>query len=274
MFKSLLNCFKKSADNVSSKGELPAPTCGKPPVFDFDVVQNFFSEPLDKTIQELRKKTDGDKSTIASLTGKIIRQALGDGILDREEEKKIAALMREFQITAQNLSHEDRLLLTKNLLIRDLLSSRVKPRFSLFELPFTFLKDEIVIWGFHPVRVAEIKTVKQWQSGSNGISLRICSGIYWHLGKTKGRRVESTEQVDLGSAIVAITNKHLYMLTSRRDSLRIRHDKIVSLVPDEEGVLVFREGARTNPLYFQPDDVWFFMNLMQNATNWDSRTKR
>lgn len=273
MFKKIFSCFKQTQSE--SPHITPEPNTQKSePLFSFDIIHEFFKEPLEKIIQEIKTKTNGDKQIIARLTGKIIRHALGDGVLDREEEKKIAALMREFQITAQDLSYDDKMLLTKNLLIRDLLSSRVKPRFSLFELPFTFMKDEIVIWGFHPVRISEIKTVKQWQSGSNGVSLRICSGIYWHLGKTKGRRIETTERVDLGSAIVAITNKHLYMLTTRRDSLRIRHDKIVSLVPDEEGVLVFREGARTNPLYFQPDDVWFFVNLLQNATNWDIRTKR
>ena len=186
-----------------------------------------------------------------------------------KEEKKVAFFMRSFQITAQDLPHNDKMLLTKNLLIRDLMNSRVKPRFDLFELPFTFMKNEIVIWGFHPVRVSEIKTVKQWKSGSRGFSIRILSGVYWHLGRTQGKRIETTEQIDLGTAIVAITNKHIYILTSKKDSLRIRHDKIVSLVPDESGVLVFREGARVNPLYFQPDDVWFFINLMQNASNWD-----
>ena len=241
--------------------------------FDFDVVGNFFTLPLEKIIAEVKEKTASEKNIIAKLTGQIIRRALGDGVLDREEEKKIATFMREFQITAQHLSNEDKTLLTKNLLIRDLLDSRVKPRFTLFDLPFSFMKNEIVIWGFHPVQVSEIKTVKQWQSGSRGFSIRIMSGIYWNLGGTKGKRIETTECTDLGTAIVAITNKHLYMLTTHKDSLRIRHDKIVSLVPDNNGVYVFREGARVNPLYFQPDDVWFFTNILQNATNWDYASK-
>ena len=110
--------------------------------FDFDVVGNFFTLPLEKIIAEVREKTVGEKNIIAKLTGQIIRRALGDGVLDREEEKKIAAFMREFQITAQHLSNEDKTLLTKNLLIRDLLDSRVKPRFTLFDLPFSFMKND------------------------------------------------------------------------------------------------------------------------------------
>jgi len=270
MLGKLLACFSKKNSAQNSKNELVQKKI-EDPVFSFDIAQEFFVLPLEGIIAEVEEKTNRNKDIIAKLTGKIIRYALSDGVLDREEEKKIAAFMREFQITAQNLSLEDKTLLTKNLLIRDLLDARVKPRFSLFELPFNFMKNEIVIWGFYPVEISEVKTIKQWQSGSRGLSIRIASGIYWHLGRTKGKRIETVERQDLGTAIVAITSKHLYLLTKHKDSMRIPHNKIVSLVPDEKGIFIFREGARANPLYIQPDDVWFFTNLMQNASNWDKK---
>ena len=220
--------------------------------------------------EELERVKDSDTETKAAAVGKLIRRNLEDGILDKNEEARLDEVIEKLGLTLDDLSIADQRLLGKGLIVRDLLEGNVKPRVNVTGMPFKFMKSEVLVWAFQPVHISEIKTVSAWQSGQQGVSLRLAKGVYWHLGKTQGHRVERQELKDLGSGIVAVTSKHIYMLTGSQDSMRIRHDKIVSIVPDSNGAIIYREGARSNPLLFECNDPWFFLNVVQNASNWDA----
>lgn len=220
--------------------------------------------------EELESVKDADIKTKAAAVGKLIRRSLEDGVLDKNEEEHLNEVIAKLGISLDDIAIADQRLLGKGLIVRDLLEGNVKPRVNVTGLPFKFMKSEVLVWAFQPVHISEIKTVSAWQSGQQGVSLRLAKGVYWHLGKTQGHRVERQELKDLGSGIVAVTSKHIYMLTGSQDSMRIRHDKIVSIVPDTNGAIIYREGARSNPLLFECDDPWFFLNVVQNASNWDA----
>ena len=48
-------------------------------------------------------------------------------------------------------------------------------------------------------------------------------------------------------------------------AFRIRHDKIVTIVPYSDGIEVQRDAATAKPQKFVTDDGWFLYNVVQNA---------
>lgn len=234
-----------------------------------EVISRHAANTKEAIAETVDKAKDMDLQSKTAAIGQLIRRILDDGVLDHAEEEELNAAIDKLGLTLDDIPMDEQRLLGKGVLIRDLLEGNVKPRVNALGLPFKLMKSEVLVWAFQPVHVSEIKTVKEWEAGHKGVSLRVAKGVYWHLGKTKGRRVEKTELKDLGSGIVAVTSKHVYMLTGSQDSLRIRHDKIVTIIPEEDGLILYREGARANPLYFETADAWFFANVVQNASNWD-----
>jgi hypothetical protein len=71
----------------------------------------------------------------------------------------------------------------------------------------------------------------------------------------------------IGNGAVAITLHHIYYEPAT-GSKRIKHDKIVSIAPYADGVLVSAEGASDSAILFETSDPGFFANILQNAQNW------
>lgn len=233
----------------------------------------FFRKPTQEVVEKMQEKlADKDdfmkKVEIVDSVDLIIDLAYKDGIITDEEENKIIEYMKAFNLTTKDLPGRVHEKLIKGLVIRDLLAGIYNNRVVLANVPFNFMKSEKIIYAFPNISISEIKTVHEYQAGSRGMSFRVMKGVYYHTGGTKGQRIEKQELKRLGYSDVAITNKHLYF-QANNNAMRVKHDKIVSIIPDEDGVTVFRDGARANPLYFRFDDSWFFANILQNAQNID-----
>lgn len=235
---------------------------------------NFFEKPTQEIVETMQAKFDANtddfmkKIEIVDSVDRIIDLAYKDGIITDEEENKIVEYMKAFNLTTKDLPGRVHQKLIKGLVIRDLLAGIYNNRVVLANVPFNFMKSEKIIYAFPNISISEIKTVHEYQAGSRGMSFRIMKGVYYHTGGTKGQRIEKQELKRLGYSDVAITNKYLYF-QANNNAMRVKHDKIVSIIPDEDGVTVFRDGARANPLYFRFDDSWFFANVLQNAQNID-----
>ena len=55
---------------------------------------------------------------------------------------------------------------------------------------------------------------------------------------------------------------------SPETSFRIAFNKIVSRYNNGDSVIIYRDGAKNNPLMLEYNDTWFLYNILQNATNW------
>ncbi len=66
---------------------------------------------------------------------------------------------------------------------------------------------------------------------------------------------------------MAITSKNMFFTINGMDSVKIPLNKIVSVYPYSDGVLVVQDGKRKSPLFFHVDDSWFFANALKNASN-------
>lgn len=209
-----------------------------------------------------------DKLQLIQVIEKSIVKALEDNFLSQEEEQRVSDFMDYYKIKKEDLSHDSLESLVKGALLRDLFESRINPRFNAINLPFKLMKKEVLIWAFPSINISEIVTVKEWQRGSQGVSFRVMKGVYWRMGASKGKIVESRERKDLGTGTLAVTTHHLYIKVGGSFSKRINLEKIISVEADSESVVIFLDGQRSNPICFNTSDTWFLANLIQNATNW------
>ena len=205
-------------------------------------------------------------AVMASLDG-VVDQALQDGILSEDEESRIADLMAHYQITVNDLPRALGERLTQAAVIRDLMEGKVNPRLEVTDMPFNIGKKEVVIWVFRKVYAYEHKTGYRYEGGSRGTSIRIAKGVYWRVGNYKGSKVPVEQRISIGSGPLAITNKYLYFMGEK--SLRVAHNKIISIVPTGGSVLVGRDLVRSHTLELDTGDDWALANMLSNAQNWD-----
>lgn len=235
-------------------------------------LQDFFEKSLEENIQSIEtgfgENADENKKKqiISDKMEHIVELAYKDGIISEDEEQKITEVLAHYGMKASDLPRYTHEMLIKGLIIRDLLEGKCSDRIVVPNNTFNLMKSEKMIFAFGGMPVSEIKTVSEYQAGSQGFSFRVMKGVYYHAGGTKGKRIEKKVVKSLGYSDVVITNKHVYF-QANGDAMRIKHDKIVSIIPDSEGVTVFRDGARQNPLCFQTSDAWFLANVMKNAQN-------
>lgn len=247
-------------------------TAEQPPQIPNAELQDFFDKSCEENIQSIEASFDENtdeskkKHIISDKIEHVVELAYKDGIISEDEESKITEILAHYGMKASDLPRYTHEMLIKGLIIRDLLEGKYPNRIVVPNNTFNLMKSEKMIFAFSGMPISEIKTVSEYQAGSQGFSFRIMKGVYYHAGGTKGKRIEKKTVKSLGCSDVVITNKHVYF-QANGDAMRIKHDKIVSIIPDSEGVTVFRDGARQNPLCFQTDDAWFLANVMKNAQN-------
>ena len=122
-------------------------------------------------------------------------------------------------------------------------------------------KKENVLWVFKNVEGYEEKTGHKYIGGSNGVSMRICKGVYYHVGASKGHSVAYQYQTPLGRGIFVVTNKYLYFLGVKQVKLSI--SKILSFEPYSDGIVLVKDGTNPKPYTFIGFDSWFVVNAMQ-----------
>lgn len=197
----------------------------------------------------------------------LVQKMLDDGILSNEEEAIIDKILFAYGINANDLPPATQTLLAKGQIVRNLIEGNIQPCFSKKDLPFRFMKTELLIWAWADVPMSAVKTVSRIEGRTRGVSVRIMKGVYWRTGGFSGERVSRQEVQNMGNAFVAVTSKHIYYMVGH-ETKRIKHEKILSITPYSDAVSITPEGARALPLIFYADDPWFFANVVQNAPNW------
>jgi hypothetical protein len=192
---------------------------------------------------------------------------LEDGVLDKEEELRLAEYMKQFNLAQQELDHQGAYSkLVKSAVIRDLVNGIIPQKIQVnIDLPFNLQKTEQLIWVFQGVQYYEDKTQRQYVGSSQGVSIKIVKGVYYRVGAFRGQPVERTERVQIDTGFLGITSKHLYFAGPRK-SVRVRHDKIISFIPYSDGVGIQTDGVTAKPKIFVTGDGWFTYNLLSNIS--------
>jgi len=119
------------------------------------------------------------------------------------------------------------------------------------------------VWVFQRCDYLEDKIHRQYEGGSQGVSIRVMKGVYYRMGAFKGQAVDRTERVHVDTGLVVVTDKNIYF-AGPAESLRIPYTKIVSFQPFSDGIGVIRDAASAKPQIFVTHDGWFTYNLVTN----------
>lgn len=205
------------------------------------------------------------RSLLTSGWGSAVDSFLADGVLDESEEKQLAKLMQELSLSQAELdSSGASAKVIEAAILRDVLNGIVPQRITLEgSLPFNLQRNEKIVWTFPNTDYLKDKIRRQYVGGSQGVSVRIMKGVYYHVGAFKAAPVDRTERVHVDSGLVGITNKHIYF-AGTATSFRVPYAKIVSFQPFSDGVGLTRDASSAKPEIFVTKDGWFTYNLVTN----------
>lgn len=127
--------------------------------------------------------------------------------------------------------------------------------------PILLGKAESILWAFNGVSLFEEKVEREWVGRNRGMSFRICKGVYYRTGGSKGHAVEHSSMQQVGIGTLYVTNKNL-VFHSMVKAIKIPYKKIVGITPYSDGIEIHRDGANVKRMTIQGFDPWFVMNLM------------
>jgi len=191
---------------------------------------------------------------------------LADCVLSVDEEHHLAEFMDHFGLSQAELDrHGMHSKVAKAAVLRDLMQGKLPQRIKVAGgLPFSLLKTEHLIWLFTDVGYLEDQVRREYVGRSSGLSIRLAKGVYYRVGAFRGHPVTKTDRVHVDTGLLGVTNKHLYFAGPLK-SFRVRHDKIVSIMPFSDGAGIVRDAASAKPQVFVTGDGWFTVNLLADA---------
>src|SRR5205814_5647444 len=127
---------------------------------------------------------------------------LNEDVESRLLELKAALSLDDSQL--QRTGTWDRMV--KSAMIRDVLNGLIPKRVSFDgNLPFNFQKGEEVVWAFQHADYLEDIKRREYVGGSQGVSVRVMKGVYYHVGAFKGHTVQRTERSHIDTGLIAVT---------------------------------------------------------------------
>jgi tetratricopeptide (TPR) repeat protein len=161
----------------------------------------------------------------------------------------------------------------KLLVLKDIADEKLPSRVEVTnDIPFNLQKGEKIIWLTNLVELYEETISKSYEGGSVGMSFRVAPGTYLRASEYKGQPIETVNNKFITKGIIGYTQKHLYFFSFKK-SFKIRYDKIVSLVPRSNGIIIMTEGVSKKPITFKNEDGVFIYNLITSLTRCEIELK-
>ena len=200
---------------------------------------------------------------------KAAKFTLEDNLLSEQEEKQLVSMLNSFSLNQDQIQDKSTYpLLVQGKILRQVMEGKLPTpeSFTNDSMHFNFEKDENVIYAFSESELLEKKKKISYVGGSSGVSVRVAKGVYYRQSAFRGERVETqvNEQTDVG--VLCITDKHLYF-SGENKAYKIKHSKIIALLPFSNGIGIQKEGASAKTIIFIVGTGWFIYNLMSNIKN-------
>ena len=231
---------------------------------------DFLQRELDQRAHYGNIGFDVVEGMIAGTWRRVVQQKLQHGLVSPDEEKVLETIAERFGLSDAVLDEDGaRSRLRFNAVLRQVLTGN-PPEWP-EPTPFNLRGQERMVWLFHKVKYYEDRvrhtTLRESHGNYGGASLRIARGIYYHAGSFGATSVATTTEqqvrVYVDSGTLGLTTENLYF-ASRKQSLRLPYDKIVTFTPNNIGIRICREGASAKPQTFYVSDPWFAHNLLVN----------
>lgn len=269
----LLNLLKVPYQTISTKGGLDEFT--KKLMRGFMV--DYFTDKLPLSTAQQRcgsvlKRFPMTQSQIDDAYWHVLDRAatnfLADGSLSDAEQQKITDFTQTLGLPLNNIpapyQNGDISKLSQVALIKAL-QNGIVPN-SNIQAPIMLGKKETVLWAYNGVSCYQEKITREWVGRSNGMSFRVCKGVYYRTGRSKGHPVERSSMELQGVGTLYVTNKNL-IFWSQMKNVKIPFAKVIGFTPYSDGLEVHRDGATAKRLTLQGFDPWFIMNVISQLTN-------
>jgi len=131
---------------------------------------------------------------------------------------------------------------------------------------FNLQAGEVPVFGIANVLLSEEQTTSTYVGSYSGASIRVASGLYYHLGGVRGHRVQSTslQEADYGDFLM--TTRSIYFGGREKGvNFRLPYKQIVRFQPYSDAVGICKNGTKEK--IFAPQQVsesgWFLFNVLQ-----------
>lgn len=190
---------------------------------------------------------------------------LDDGVLDVEEEEKLARCQNRFALSQGEIDRNGKFSrVAKSSILRRVMMGEVPSMVDFgADHIVNFQKGETPVWMFSQCQYLEDTVRRQFVGASQGLSFRVMSGVYYRIGGFKGEPVSTIVRKNLGEGFLVVTDRNLYFVGPGKTT-RIPYFKVVSFTPHSDAVGLMRDAATAKPQFFVVDDAWFAYNLITN----------
>jgi hypothetical protein len=171
--------------------------------------------------------------------------ALDDDVLSRDEESRFTALTSGLGISETELTQGS----LADVFVRIAVGRLNDGRLSSFESTVIVAKRGEQVYAETEASLLKEVAVREWQSGSQGVSIRLTKGVRYYVGGTRGRMVTVGSQMqtdDAGSLVVTSTRA---VFVGARKTLEFPLTKIVSVEVFSDGIRLHASNRVNAPLF-------------------------
>lgn len=216
-----------------------------------------------RVISTLPISREGANEAYFYVLNKAAHNFLKDGFISDDEQRKIDEYINSLALPMNDLPVQLRgseiEKISQASILKNFERGILPPKN--INAPILLGKTEYVLWAFNGVTFFEEKIEREWVGRNRGMSFRICKGVYYRTGGSKGHAVEHSSMQPLGTGTLYVTNKNL-VFHSMMKAVKIPYKKIIGMTPYSDGVEIHRDGANVKRMTIQGFDPWFVMNLM------------
>jgi hypothetical protein len=225
-------------------------------------ISNTYISLIDR-LKTFDKLSDELHNCFISFVDNKISYFLEDNLIDNEEEAFLTDFLNDLSLREQLSNSNNKVYkrLVQCLILKDLREGQEITRLKVDGLPILLGKKEQILWVEEFVSAYEEKTGKRYEGASRGVSIRICKGVYYKTGASKGYPVEYQYNKSLGVGAFVITNKHVYFLGDKQ--VKLAYNKILSFEEYSDGITLIKDGVNPKPYTFVGVNAWFLINAIQ-----------
>lgn len=268
MVDDFINAVGVAYANVNSKGAVDAFTQKLLKGFMVEYFTDTLTLPeaqarCQRVISTLPISQRGANEAYYYVLNKAAHNFLNDGMLSDDEQRKIDCYVNTLALPLNNLPaylHGSEIEKLGQAAVLKNLQRGVLPQ-KIFSAPIMLGRSETILWAFNGVTVYEEKIEREWVGRNRGMSFRVCRGVYYRTGGSKGHAVEHASMQPIGTGTLYVTNKNL-IFHSMMKGMKIPYKKIIGVNPYSDGIEIHRDGATAKRLTMQGFDPWFLMNAM------------
>ena len=208
--------------------------------------------------------SDQKESAGLKALDKAAHKYLSNGLITDSEQAHLDDFSKALQLPVNNLpasyKGSDIEKMQQASILRKIQNGQI-PSQSNFTIPIMLSSGEYIIWQYPNVTMYQEKITKEWVGRSSGWSYRVCKGVYYRTGSSKGHPIEHSSMESVGVGTLVLTNKNIIFYSPQKSS-KVPYKKLIGVTPYSDGMELQKDGANAKRQMFQGFDSRFIMNLL------------